>query len=174
MKTCKLLVVLLLTTGCGQSPTDYVIDKVVKEKDPRTISGIEPLLKKHVDSWQKEFGNTGDIPIQFADSLPDDKAGICFTWRGMKTYREIKILRPYYDRVMKIASNWPSVANSMVEQLVYHELGHCHLDQDHRDDHENGKPESIMRSWAFNAQEITKYYWSYRPGYIDELRNGGE
>ncbi len=62
--------------------------------------------------------------ISFVDSLEGNAVGMCYYFQfsnGSNAYREIKILRSYW--------NYASVQSKRV--LVYHELGHCALSQDH-------------------------------------------
>ena len=175
----RIVIILLLFSNisCGSGPSDYVRERIFREKDPRTIKGIEPKLLKYVESWQKTFGYIGDIPIQFSymASAPS-KAGVCITWEGQKSkYKQIEISETYYNSIMTgLGKDFPEVADKMIEQLVYHELGHCHLEQDHRDHHEGEKPLSIMRSWGFNSKETFMFYIPEHDYYVNELKTGGQ
>ena len=162
-----------MASSCGNGENDFIRYKTSKEKDPRDIKGVEPVLQKYIYSWEKEFGLIGDISIGFKEVTKSKNAiGVCLTWTGQKRkYKQIEIKRSYYNTVMKnIAPDFPEKADKMIEQLVYHELGHCHLEQDHRDYWVDGKPGSIMRSFAFNSSEIQNYYIPEHSYYVEELK----
>ena len=166
-----------MTSSCGVAKNDYIRDKTYKEKDPRDIKGIEPILQKHIVSWEKEFGSIGDIVVGFKNETTNTgAAGVCIEWTGQKRkYKQIEIRKSYYDAIMRnIAPKFPEEADKMVEQLIYHELAHCHLGQDHRDHMVDNKPGSIMRSFAFSSKEIQDYYMPEHEYYINELKTGGE
>ena len=172
----SLLLLSILISSCGVENSDYIRDKIYKEKDPRDIKGIDPILMKYVESWQKEFGHIGDISIGFKEETANKgAAGVCLTWEGQRSYKQIEIRKSYYDSIMQvIAPDFPVEADKMVEQLMYHELAHCHLNQDHRDHMIGKKPGSIMRSFAFSGREIFLFYMPEHDYYINELKTGGQ
>lgn len=66
------------------------------------------------------------------------------------------------------ASFWDEANVLFREFIIYHELGHCILDRDHREDADgNGRCVSIMRSGLGNCQDA--YGSGTREAYIDEL-----
>lgn len=79
------------------------------------------------------------ITISKADMLPPRMGG-CVRWRGVYgniVYGEITLNAAYWDRMNE----------NTKEEVIWHELGHCVLDREHRDDEdEGGRPLSFMHS----------------------------
>ena len=61
----------------------------------------------------------------------------------------------YYPNVIKIStSGWTELSRTGKEQLIFHEMGHCRLDQPHDDDNLN-----VMNTVGFiDRQTYIKYY----------------
>ena len=162
----KPLLLALLLASCRQGPKDFVI-KEFDGPDPRSGAKTTPELQVYVDRFEQDFDVVvGDIPVSFVDEFEDNPgvAGICYHWtKGNKSYREIKIKRSYYDMVKHY--------DLKVEQLIYHELGHCRFDRKHNNERrDDGSPASIMRWHLFNSYEIFKFYDPDRDYYLDELQ----
>lgn len=191
MKTIKILVILLTMSGC-QKGTDYMVDQTKLDKDPRTFTGIDQRLQTYVDRFTEDTsaqvtdipvgigvlpGNTPNhIPPAFCTD-PDYEgvrdrcyqsyiAGICFIQRSRagRYYKHIIIDGEFYE---KYKDN-----DTKIEQLMYHELGHCVLGLEHNEEtYKDGDytwPASIMRSSLFNSIELLNYE-SRHNMYIDEL-----
>lgn len=63
---------------------------------------------------------------------------------------------------------WARASNSRKEMIVFHELGHCYLRLEHREEsHSNGACKSIMRSGFGNCMDM--YNLKTREDYLDEL-----
>ncbi|MEO1434246.1 MAG: hypothetical protein AAFV80_01835 [Bacteroidota bacterium] len=66
------------------------------------------------------------------------------------------------------ATFWNETNALFREFIIYHELGHCVLDRDHREDADvNGRCISIMRSGLGDCRDA--YHSGTREDYIDEL-----
>ena len=108
-------------TNCAAKPSSQVID---------------PALLVHVETFEARYGvrYTGDAIIS---TLSSDKAGICsISPRG----KVITINRLYFEKYDVYG----------LEELMYHELGHCALGLDHKNDKDQyGCPNSIMFYAAF-------------------------
>lgn len=155
----------LILTGCGSQQSDYreILVNSVGKTDPRTVYGRQSSFIEHYTAFENTFGVTiGDIPIRLSDNI--DAAGVCTTWtKGSKQYKQIEISRSYYTKIKH--------SKAKVEQLVFHELGHCVLGRHHNnEEHQGGGPASIMKSRAFNSYDINKYYIPNRQYFINELR----
>lgn len=164
----------LTLLGCGVSSNQGLADdykRVVGNiyNDPRGATSSDPRLLPYVQKFSVDFKTPiVDLPVYLGDI---DTAGKCLKW--VQNYgplprvevREVIISGTYYEKIKETPSR--------VEQLVYHELGHCVLNLTHNDHHtEDGMPLSVMRSWAFNTQEITEYYKPYKEYYLTEMRKG--
>ena len=62
-------------------------------------------------------------------------------------------------------SSWNTFSNSQREILIFHELGHCHLDRDHKDTTYKSIDLSVMKSLLINQFD----YQTYFPEYMEEL-----
>jgi len=63
---------------------------------------------------------------------------------------------------------WEFSGDLFKEFIIFHELGHCFLDRDHREDaFANGRCVSIMRSGTLDCRD--NYNVASRAAYVDEL-----
>jgi len=126
---------IFLLAGCGQSiNTSY--------QDPNVMLQV---LK--FEGYYKV--STKEIEIVFTNSLDHihvkNSIGVCFYGP-----RRIELLKPFWD----IASE------KVREALVFHELGHCLLNLEHRNEnYADGCAKSFMRSETSNREECyDKHY----------------
>jgi hypothetical protein len=62
--------------------------------------------------------------------------------------------------------DFKTLTPSQQEELMFHEFGHCLLDQDHRDElYPDGRHKSVMHSSISRGNE----YFDHRKEYLDEL-----
>lgn len=176
----KLFWLCFLLTSCGS------VGPLVM-KDPRQFKTTNPILLPYIDSFEQATGKTvGDVPVNFSKTWPNqfgDAAAACIKWgKNVTFYREVLI---YPDQKEKLQGDY----SYEMEQLIWHELGHCVLYRKHDntalgvkgvicdDVEENSKcagymPKSIMRWVVFNPLEIMFYYMPNREKYIEELKTG--
>lgn len=137
------------------------------------FSGVHKDIKPLVELFEQEgtliLGRpvkVSDIDIGFgkADYVNEDlgwgTAGICFP-EGPRLL--IIIDKEFWDRAKQ-----PSR-----EELVFHELGHCILNREHRDDamaYSEKFPASIMNSYTISPDTYTRF----RDHYIVELFEGAD
>lgn len=132
---------------------------------------VERPFRKHYDAFNRISGKKGyDIPIRMVHKRfthPDviGAIAVCYSdgYKGL-----IEVDAWYWNRMSEVSR----------EQLIFHELGHCSLlEMDHRDmmvdfiDLGRRCPISIMRSYIFSQDEITRCYIPHRLFYINELLN---
>lgn len=182
MNISRLFIMILtaLQLGACGSQLDLLSDFVVTNVpggadliDPRSGDPVAHEFDELVYRFEDDTGiRVEDIPISFGD-LRGGVAGTCYVWRfgHKKSFKEIKIDREYYERIKD--------KSCKLEQLVYHELGHCVLERDHDDTvvyyddtlkyPYSSMPTSIMRSHAFNSWECEQYYTPHHDYYIQEL-----
>ncbi len=155
MKVEVSLILTLLLTACG---TDH---KRGSGNHPPMVRDVAAELEQHVNQFEHDYGVSVNFWVGFAKL--DHYAGRCTWWSNGA--RKVEIDPDYY-----VGLNF-----AQVEQLVYHELGHCSLDLDHDDstigfsDISGQWPKSIMRSWAFNYSE-SQVYEMHRDHYVEEMR----
>jgi hypothetical protein len=158
-----ILVVIFSMWGCGTE--DQMDDFQTKdESDPRPHQGqgVDAELQRYVDSFEKTCGREiGDVPVVLDKVNIKLAIGACNTWSGEGVYREVVIDEKYFDKYRS--------DETVIEMLVWHELGHCVLSREHDVSIVDGCPGSIMRPYLFTAYEITKCYEERRDYYEKEL-----
>ena len=166
-----ILFTLLLFVGCGQR-----LDHIDSNKLPPK-GGIEPTAMEYVTSFEDDYGTTVQVSVElkerlknycygqygcnvFTEYLHIDVDAVCWSSGGAGQRVEIK------------ASRWDEMSDGSREQLIYHELAHCVLDQGHR----NSKfksgfkcKTSIMNEYTFSNPEINNCYLPLNNYYKDEL-----
>lgn len=116
-----------------------------------------PELLPFILEFEKDFGVTVDFPVIIGEIEPKF-AGICYKWSSGA--RKVTIGRDTYDR--------HKLNYYAVQQLVYHELGHCALNLEHIDSLDNnGYPLSIMYKSFFG---FIQYYKDHNNSYIDQMK----
>jgi len=125
-------------------------------------------------SYEAETGtHVSGIAMGIGETKNNTAVGECTTWG--KKYKQITISSSFYS------ANKDNLLE--LEQVIYHELGHCDMGRDHNDNDlgfthcaktrcsRRKQPESIMNSKAFNSVEI-EYYENNHGTYINELIKG--
>lgn len=146
----------VLLNGCG---SDIFLDHIKSnEKVCHRAPHVEPEFADHVQKFRDVYQTEVSILVEW-DDLDEKTMGICYSWDD--GYREIKI-----DR-----AKWPNLTVDSQEELIFHELGHCKFNLDHREETmDSGKwkkiPKSIMYPYVFGD---AYYYDEFRQHYYDEL-----
>ncbi len=144
---------------------------------------IEPALEVYVETFFEEAKARGiSIPkenliVEFTDSLPEDFCGQCERPKAGRAGQRIIQIRKNRDC-------WDIKVSQNKEALVFHELGHCLLGRDHKDEFfPNGAPTTIMTTRLAGPYEPCVYVFGddqatfkcnktvRRPYYLDELFN---
>lgn len=139
MKFLFYLFIFLNITACGQKPA--IISKQLTEY----VLDFEQTYNVHIDF---------DIELKSINS--DNIVGRC--WHSNNGSRKVEIDSTYFQQHK---NDYYSI-----QQLVFHELGHCYFDLDHNDTLDNGNPVSIMYPYAFGYAEFYKQNLEY---YINSL-----
>lgn len=124
-----LLISTIFLSSCGAFyPKDYV------QSHKPYFNQSDHYFEKHKEEFKKDYYiETGknvsiSFPINFSYDIffkdNPDSIGVCF-YTG--NYEPIEVL--INERT------WSQMTEECQDQLIYHELGHCLLKQDHRDDY---------------------------------------
>ena len=124
------------------------------------VRGFDRYVQKFAEesARHRRGVSTDDLIVRF-DQLEAGRSGLCR--RGFGTT----------PTVMLDAAYWNTTAEPGREALIFHELGHCLLDQEHRngkrsfDDDPDPVPVSIMNSTVLESEVYTKH----REDYLNEL-----
>jgi hypothetical protein len=160
-----IVLVLFLMASCMQPASEPVVYQIDADFLVYVKSFVEEAKKRGIVIKEEnliiKFGNT-----------PDDICGQC------------KNPQNGGQRIITISQDadcWTQMPKENQEALVFHELGHCFLGRQHRDDLlPNGDPASIMNSQNNGPYEPCLYpigndpncnKTSRRSYYIDELFN---
>ncbi len=151
------ILALLFLVSCG---TNHVLNFEGDYTRHKTDVEFEP----YISQFQSFFGYT-NTPIIFKER-EGNIAGTCTKWSLGK--------RVQYKEIQIDLTKWLRFSEKQRETLIFHELGHCHLNRDHNNTVFNDDcPRSIMRYQMMNSYEIENCYDVYFDHYITELgRNG--
>jgi hypothetical protein len=118
--------------------------------DPRPSKSDESFTE-YVDWFEKRFNTKiTDLPITFTDMEDKIAVAACFVYSNNK--REIKVDLKY----------WNTLSHIKRFNLIWHELGHCHLDFEHHDGLlPDNCPESMMNSFVINDACLRKHIEHY-------------
>ena len=142
----------------------FFLTKCGKEEELPSID-VRPDFKPFLDQYIAEaesrgvvadFSQTG-LSIQFRPMEEEESAGVCFLGQ----------FRIEIDR-----SDWNGMAPPEKEGLIFHELGHCHLDRPHLNNLlPNDEWKSRMRGTPFTDDRPTTVNFTgrRREYYVDEL-----
>lgn len=109
---------------------------LVKKSDPTTrYKDSNPYFDSYKKSFKDDYYTYSNgenvnlnFPVNFESDAYFDKRGgnsigVCFSYKGRGI--EVIIKKSYWDKM----------SDACKKTLIYHEFGHCGLDQDHRDGH---------------------------------------
>lgn len=121
---------------------------------PLPDAQVEGDLLPYVNRFEEVWGHK--VTFQVYQTVIDPQyGGICY---GMGTSAQVVIINSTY---------WDSLTDAAKEQLMFHELGHCALNRQHREDiNSDGSPVSIMYHQMFGWMP---QYLQNRQLYINEL-----
>ena len=156
MKILTTLFIMLLLTSCGK----LLDTQEVSEPRPDFVDDItfKPYKDRFEYTVQQQTGDNsfsiGDIPITFSDTNLMDNPnviGLCTTYTDGK--RAIEVKRSFWDNA--------SVTSRAV--LIDHELGHCRLNREHKDELYRGYKVSVMHSSLVNQVDYydMKIFYKY-------------
>jgi hypothetical protein len=146
-KIVKYIIFVILISGCSKEKTQVIPDEFRSYVDMFFVEGNQRGLNINLDEL--------DLIIQFG-TLSGTTAGQCSFQSNTVTIDQNK---------------WDSMTEEKKVWLIFHELGHCILDRQHKNDiTENGECISIMKGIENNFDCSLNYYsdkwWIY---YLDEL-----
>lgn len=156
----KLLGILLLLSSCANTNVNDLF-KIDTESDPRKTLTTDGTFSKYVVYFEVDYAyylnkdiNVHNIPINFSNNIDDSFLGVCYYYGKKQQWREIKIN----------TKHWDGLDEAQRKALIYHELGHCALNREHKDDYHRSYPTSIM-----NTYHIRVNYEKYIDEYDYEL-----
>jgi hypothetical protein len=151
MKSFYPMVGLLMLSACG--PSDVV-------QDIDIFHGVDPRIQVYFTRFESKTG-VGTYGITAGFTTLNGLAGECVQ-NGMQ--REVRIDSSYWTQI--------NYDDSQMEQLIFHELGHCALGLGHIPTYvislrfNSYIQGSIMNPYAFGPTTWYAYYESY---YVDAL-----
>lgn len=116
MKRLLLLSLFILITACGQ--------ELSSRKNDTTDPALAPFVSRFEQAgknYDPSF-SVGDVPVNFGEIENPLHKGVCVTYTdGTK---EIFIKKDW----------WDVQGDEFRESLIFHELGHCSLGREHKDE----------------------------------------
>jgi len=122
---------------------------------PARYAYIDPAFDTYVQTFESISNKQVHAIMIFADIADEEVGGTCTNSEPPL----IVIDTPYWNEITELGR----------EQLVLHELGHCVLNRDHKENMLSGLPVSIMYSIHFGDEW---YYAQNRAYYLQELVYG--
>lgn len=125
--------------------------------NPTQYRHVDAALEPYVQRFEAVLGKPINFTVTLAD-IDHNYVGLC-TVGGSS---------PAPGRYIQISSYYyPSRSDSDIEQVVFHELGHCELDRQHVNILDsNGYPISIMYYMEFGYMQ---WYTTNHSAYVAEL-----
>jgi len=159
MNVLFVIFTLFIITACGKHNVF---------QDPTLL----PYTKAFVSEGQSRGhgASLSDVSIKYG-SLKPGVIGVCITEYQWDFFKFKKV--PFRKTVKVDSTWWKTASSESKEQLMSHELGHCSLDQDHRESYFSlrGSRSMIYKS-IMNPSHITpNTYSDYKEYYYDELFN---
>lgn len=161
----KLLLFSMALSSCGNLQINDLF-KIDAENDPRKTLTTDAEFSEYIVQFEIDYAyyldidySASDIPVTFSDKLDKKYLGACYYYGKNHQWREIKISRKL----------WQDLDNKQRQALIYHELGHCALNREHRDEYYRSFPISIM-----NTYHIAENYAKFSDEYDYELFTQGE
>lgn len=143
----KYIALILFFTSCGKPIIDHM--------DLVYLYAYE--AKKFNNVIDNNLFSDGKVNFVVKSELPKGVVGLCTKWTNGKW--NIKINGDY----------WNTISDKSKELLMFHELGHCFHDFEHRNGNDNNNmPLSIMHPYTFSGE----YYYDNRFRYLNELHSG--
>jgi hypothetical protein len=149
-----LLLISLVLPGCGFFPSLFSND-MIEIAGPK-YSTSNPVFLSYISEFEKEVGvSASQIPIVFENVKAggEQVVGTCNYYPGGA---EVYIDQKY----------WELASDECKKQLIWHELGHCALNRDHKDTIYRSFPVSVMVSIISSCFLTEENYQAY----ADELR----
>lgn len=147
---------------------DRLEDIVIEEEiilETRSFPLVDERLWPYFERFETEGkarGITVDLVSERISGVIEDLdgehiAGQCNTYSGA-----------HPNHVIMDLGFWNQANDLFKEFIIFHELGHCFLDRDHREDaFTNGRCVSLMRSGVGDCRD--NYNLASRASYINEL-----
>jgi len=157
MRIFTILLFAIIFTSCGKLPMgDAIIYK--KPSDPRQFTTTNPELVSYGEEFQRRFADErrmsigiSHIPMNFGNTTEGTNTyiGVCYSWSDGR-------------REIIINENWWARASECSKQgVINHELGHCALNRDHKDEEHLGRPLSLMNTYAISGETFCKFEGDY-------------
>lgn len=121
-----------------------------------------PELAKYRTSFEVEFGVDADYPITFYKDSNSSVMGTCYyTFIGGVRFNQRIVINSHF---------WSGLNPDQKTLLLFHELSHCSLGQDHDESifAETGCPRDNMHPYNIPRQCIQIYGVQY---YIDSMKD---
>lgn len=148
---CYLLA--LMFTACGPRipPHDHVVSIALPFQKYFVAFENDAITNNH-------FQQIDDLIIQFQSDMTSAWAGYCANQGGVYATPTISVNTLY----------WTNLSNDQQQALIYHEMGHCVLNREHKTTMWNTVPDSIMYPSVLRAGLLTQYH----DHYVTELFTG--
>lgn len=150
----KLIFLIFLLISCN--PKDEIVNKAFTlESSDESFNDLKEEFENEAYLRYIDL-SVEDIKIGFVESSvfkeSSNPSGVALCQRNMK-------------QILVNKETWNNFSEIKQEIIIFHELGHCALDRDHKNDEHLGEKLSLMHERVINDNT----YSEYRKEYLDEL-----
>ncbi len=155
---------LCLFTACQR---DAIADLAEAPAEPETRTF--PDVDERLWSYFERFETEGQARGFDVDLVASRISGVIEDLDGEHIAGQCTTFGNFRPGSVTIDSEFWEASNDLFKEfIIFHELGHCYLDRDHREDaFSNGRCVSIMRSGTLDCRD--NYNVATRAAYISEL-----
>ncbi len=159
-----ILCVLFLFTACQREEIVDLVETPV-EPEERTFPEVDERLWPYFERFETE-GQARGFDV---DLVVSQISGVIEDLEGEHIAGQCTTFGNFRPGSVTIDSEFWELSNDLFKEfIIFHELGHCYLDRDHREDaFSNGRCASIMRSGTLDCRD--NYNAATRAAYISEL-----
>jgi len=174
LKPFFVLIVLFFIVVACQKDEAFTDELTIIEKEtpsPKSYPGVERALWPFFERFE-QIGAAQGVPV---DLVKEQITGVIEDIEGERVAGQCNFYSHSPNHVIIDSEFWSRVNDNLKELIIFHELGHCVLNRDHREGSlDNGFCLSIMRSGeqacldAYNTN--TKDYYLeelFHPGRVD-------
>ena len=160
---------LLALTACQKDFAEPIQEQPIVEAGPKSYPGVDRALWPFFERFEIEAAAQNlDIDLIQTETTgvieeidEENVAGLC-------SYSSNRLGHIVENHVTIDLEFWNRFSDNVKEMIVFHELGHCVLGQDHREGQfTNGQCTSIMRSGTLPCRDA--YNAANKDYYLGEL-----
>lgn len=165
-KPFLIIVIVFFAIVACQKDEAFIEDTIPLEEtqSPKSYPGVVQSLWPYFERFEKAGAAQG-ITV---DLIKQRITGVIENIEAESVAGQCNYYSHSPNHIIIDAEFWSKASDNFKEMIIFHELGHCVLDRDHREGRlENGYCLSIMRSGEQSCRDV--YTDNTKAYYIEEL-----